>query len=201
MQEEPPSDDDAPDPSESTAIEVALDAVEVVEGELDENTERVARAAMVVALRMEERFRGPLPHPRHLAKYEEVLPGAAERVFAMAESEQRHRHAAEDRVITVEESLGSRGQKFALTVALAGLVASIVLGIVDQPVPSAVVGGSSLISLVGLFLTRRMGDRDDAQQSSGQPKKPEKVESSKDEEGKESESKESESKETKDSTS
>ncbi len=33
----------------------------------------------------------PLPHPSELAGYEDILPGAAERIFAMAESQAAHR--------------------------------------------------------------------------------------------------------------
>lgn len=34
---------------------------------------------------------GPLPAPEDLARYEQLLPGAAERIIAMAELEQKHR--------------------------------------------------------------------------------------------------------------
>ena len=33
-------------------------------------------------------YQGPLPHPTHFAGYESVLPGAAERILAMAEKQQ-----------------------------------------------------------------------------------------------------------------
>lgn len=36
-------------------------------------------------------FSGPLPHPDLLAGYEDVLPGAAERIIAMAENQAAHR--------------------------------------------------------------------------------------------------------------
>lgn len=38
----------------------------------------------VMAL-VREDYSGPIPHPRHLAQYEEACPGAAERILAMAE--------------------------------------------------------------------------------------------------------------------
>lgn len=40
-------------------------------------------------------FSGPLPPPNVLAGYNNVVPNAAERIVAMAESEQKHRHAVE----------------------------------------------------------------------------------------------------------
>jgi uncharacterized membrane protein len=45
------------------------------------------------------RFRGPLPPPEILAKYEALLPGASERIFSMAERNQSHRQSLEMIVI------------------------------------------------------------------------------------------------------
>lgn len=36
---------------------------------------------------------GPVPHPDVVAGYESVLPGAADRILKLAESESMHRHA------------------------------------------------------------------------------------------------------------
>lgn len=44
-------------------------------------------------------FQGPLPPPEILIKYNEACPGAAERILAMAEKNQTHRHQLEQRVI------------------------------------------------------------------------------------------------------
>lgn len=44
-----------------------------------------AEGKMIVASRA---FSGPLPDPNDLAVYEQILPGAAERIFRMAEKEQ-----------------------------------------------------------------------------------------------------------------
>jgi len=43
---------------------------------------------------------GPLPPAADLAAYDAVVPGCAERIVAMAESEQKHRHHLEDTVLT-----------------------------------------------------------------------------------------------------
>lgn len=39
----------------------------------------------ITQLVVSEQFSGPLPHPKHLREYEAALPGAAERILAMAE--------------------------------------------------------------------------------------------------------------------
>lgn len=46
--------------------------------------------AQVVSLVSEERFSGPIAHPKHLREYEEICPGAADRIIAMAETSLSH---------------------------------------------------------------------------------------------------------------
>lgn len=53
-------------------------------------------------------FGGPLPLPAHFEHYEEVLPGAAERIIAMAEAEQRNRHSIEQHESLVATDLAKR---------------------------------------------------------------------------------------------
>lgn len=45
---------------------------------------------------------GPLPAPEDLQRYDQLLPGAAERIITMAEVEQRHRHEQESKAISSE---------------------------------------------------------------------------------------------------
>jgi len=42
-------------------------------------------ARQITQLIVNEQFSGPLPHPKHMRDYEAALPGAAERILAMAE--------------------------------------------------------------------------------------------------------------------
>ena len=42
-----------------------------------------------------EQYSGPLPKAEDLAKYEALLPGAADRIFVMAEKQLSHRHDLE----------------------------------------------------------------------------------------------------------
>lgn len=42
-----------------------------------------------------QQYSGPLPHPDALERYEQIVPGAAERIISMAEKEMEHRHKNE----------------------------------------------------------------------------------------------------------
>ena len=50
-----------------------------------------------------EHWSGPLPPPAALQRYDEVLPGAAERILAMAETEQQHRMEQEKAFVAQEQ--------------------------------------------------------------------------------------------------
>ncbi len=47
-------------------------------------------------------YSGPLPPPEHLAQYNAIVPGAAERILAMAEREQEFQHKAQETALTNE---------------------------------------------------------------------------------------------------
>jgi uncharacterized membrane protein len=71
---------------------------------------------------------GPLPDAAEFARYEHVLPGAAERILRRAEQEAAHRRALELQVVGAEIQRGElslrlalRGQTFALAIGLATL--------------------------------------------------------------------------------
>ena len=66
-------------------------------------------------------FRGPLPPPSVLEAFERAHPGAAERIFTMAENEIRIRHVMEELAIRGGFRSEARGQWFAFLVLMAGM--------------------------------------------------------------------------------
>ncbi|MBU6321274.1 MAG: DUF2335 domain-containing protein [Patescibacteria group bacterium] len=70
---------------------------------------------------------GPLPAPEDLARYEQVLPGLADRIMAMAESQAKHRQSLESRVIWFDGTRATLGLLFGLVIALAGVIGGVLL--------------------------------------------------------------------------
>ena len=88
-----------------------------------------------------ERTSGPIPPPGMLREYEDILPGSADRIFAMAESAQRHRASYENRGLIFA---------FVLSLILIALSAYIVsLGFAWQSV-GVVIG--SIAGTAGTFI-------------------------------------------------
>ncbi len=59
-----------------------------------DKSKRVAGRGQVTTQRsVVAEYQGPIPPPQMLARYEEIVPGAGERILAMAEKEQQNRHS------------------------------------------------------------------------------------------------------------
>lgn len=55
------------------------------------------------AIALHQSFTGPLPPPKLLSEYDQVLPGLAERIVKMAETEGNHRRSVESRLVRLSE--------------------------------------------------------------------------------------------------
>jgi uncharacterized membrane protein len=150
---EPPSDDPpvstktiAPETGESQPRAIARTIRQVVRSEL-----RV--------------FSGPLPPPEILIQYNEVFPGCGKAVFEMAQKEQQHRHAPEDRETEADIKLASRGQIIGGSLAIVAVLGAIYLLAHDKSVTGLSVLGAVVVAFGGAFVY----DRYQRAQSSKEP--------------------------------
>jgi uncharacterized membrane protein len=74
-----------------------------------------------VLSRTEISYSGPLPPSEQLAQYDAIVPGLADRVVKMAESNASHRQTMEASVVEGNVAAQARGQWFAFILALAVL--------------------------------------------------------------------------------
>lgn len=71
----------------------------MISGLLMKNTRNKPSSIKEIQISEHKRYSGPLSLlPEDLAKYDQVVPGAAERIIKMAESEMEHRHVQENRM-------------------------------------------------------------------------------------------------------
>lgn len=78
-------------PPENEEHEVPEEIGEIVEEMGEEKIQKI--------IEYRETHFGPIPHPRTLAQYQEIIPDAANRIIKMAERQQNHRMSIEKRVI------------------------------------------------------------------------------------------------------
>jgi uncharacterized membrane protein len=116
------------------------------------NTSPSPRGPNGVVVHQSQTFSGPLPPPEVLRKFDEVVPGAAERIIKMAEEQSAHRKDLERKVIDSDVSRSKWGQLLGFVIAIAGLVAATLISIYGNAIAGGVLGVGTLASLVGVFM-------------------------------------------------
>ncbi len=75
----------------------------------EQPTSNPAQNTRQTSIMVSQSFAGPLPHPSILQKYEEICPGAANRIIKVFEGQVKHRQGIEGKVIgsnVLNERLG-----------------------------------------------------------------------------------------------
>lgn len=131
---------------------------EQIKGELlqhPEMLERLLERPEIKAVIRKESFSGPLPPPQVLAGYDDVVAGAAERILAMAEKEQLHRHEMDSTALLGEINNDKRGQRFGLGIAVLFGVIALVLGLSGKQWLGGIIATVDLVALVMVFVLGR----------------------------------------------
>jgi uncharacterized membrane protein len=97
-------------------------------------------------------YEGPLPHPATLKQYDEIVPGAAERLISMAEAQASHRQDLESRVIRNDNLKSLLGTIFGFVIALVGFVGGLYAALKGQPFWGGAVSIGTLASVVIAFI-------------------------------------------------
>lgn len=104
-------------------------------------------------------WRAPLPPPNALARYNDVLPGAAERILQMAERQQEQDHNTQMEAIGIERTVVVSDARRAYLGLLAGFIISLsVIGggvyliAIGHDRAGVVLIGINLSGLVGVFV-------------------------------------------------
>lgn len=98
-------------------------------------------------------FSGPLPPPEILQKYDEILPGAAERIIKMAEQQAEHRRSLEQQVIKSDIKNSKLGVLCGFFIGMGGIIGGVVVAIYGkQPLFGGILSFASLAVLAGVFV-------------------------------------------------
>lgn len=97
-------------------------------------------------------FKGPLPHPSLLEKYNGIIPNGADRITKMAERQSEHRMKMESDVVHRELNQSGRGQTYGLIIALAFLAVAGFLVYTGHDVAGTIIGSIDLVALVAVFV-------------------------------------------------
>ena len=104
---------------------------------------------------------GPIPHPEILKKYDELDPGAAKLIIENGVNESVHRRDMEKRLLEKKINDKKRGQYLGFLIGLVVIVAGTYLIYANHPITGTLLSGTSLLGLVGSFLSSGSNDRND----------------------------------------
>ena len=122
---------------------------------MPENKPTKATGTKVQTALQSETFSGPLPHPDLLAKYNAVLPDAAERIMRMAEKQADHRRALEARIVGNNTFNQTLGQVFGFLLALVAIVGGLYLITMGASIIGLTSVLGALAALVMVFIKGR----------------------------------------------
>jgi len=145
------------------AIEAVIRDDEHVGELLDQPATKEAMTKVVMSAMMHsERHRGPLPSPRQLHDYDKCLPGAAERIVAMAEREQAHRHSTVDgfsefrnETLAHVKTRDARGQYLGTFLCLSVIGLCFYMTFIGHATVGGSLAGVTLVGLAGVFYSRQ----------------------------------------------
>src|SRR6266567_8816501 len=102
-----------------------------------------------------ENYEGPLPHPWHLAEYEKISPGAAEKIITMAQEQAKHRQFLEKEVIESNIKKESRGMNYAFTLTIVMMLIGAFLLYNNKPTAGYFALFSPAIFQAGAFIYKK----------------------------------------------
>ncbi len=97
-------------------------------------------------------FSGPIPPPEILSKYDEICPGAADRLIRMAEKQSAHRQSLESRALDCEHKRSMLGMMCGLVVAISGFAVAAWIAWLGHPWIGVLFASIDIVSLVGVFV-------------------------------------------------
>lgn len=117
--------------------------------------ESTGGGSMVRQIAMQQSWHGPLPPPQQLAEFDAITPGLADRIMKMAEQEGEHSRTIQRRALMGTIITQIVGQVFGLLLASGCLFASYKLAMADREWVAAILGGTTLTTVVLAFLRWR----------------------------------------------
>ena len=116
-----------------------------------DSEESTVRTRTAVQVRTTE-YSGPLPPATELAAYDEVHPGAANRIIRMAESYAEHTQELEKRALELEGGARQRGQWLGVIAVCSVLGACLFALYLGYPAFATVLGTVTIVALAAVFV-------------------------------------------------
>lgn len=125
---------------------------QISQADLSKSEKGTAVKLIAQQIREVSAFSGPLPPPEAVEYYNKIIPNGADRLLKLVELQSEHRRACEEIGLNASISISKRGQILAFLLSLVGFGIAGLCAYFQQPVPSTVIGGGTLLGLASLFI-------------------------------------------------
>lgn len=103
-----------------------------------------------------QQYSGPIPPPEILYRFDQIVPGAAERILIMAEEDAKHQREIEKSALSLAAEEVKRGQRYGLTIGSLAFITSIIALVLGSEKTAIALGGTTVVGLVAVFVTGRI---------------------------------------------
>lgn len=117
--------------------------------------------AQVVSLVSEERFSGPLPHPRHFREYDEALPGSGDRLLKMVEEDLVHTRGLQAQELQADIDDMKEGRRLGFAALVILMLGAIICGVLGKDTIALALLGASVLGTINVLIKGR-GKANDA---------------------------------------
>jgi uncharacterized membrane protein len=124
-------------------------------GNIVSHGQKAQIVAQVVSLVTEERFSGPIAHPRHLREYEEIHPGAADRIIRMAEGNLHHAQAVQKLALEGDIADIKAGRLYGFCAFMALMIGAFVLAYNGHEAIAGVFLGAGALGVISQLIQGR----------------------------------------------
>lgn len=114
--------------------------------------------AQMTSLIVEERFSGPIPHPRHFGEYEKHLPGSAAELMDMAKSNLAHQQQIQTRMLEADISDMKESRRLGFAALIVLIIGAIICGILEKDYIAYALLGTSVIGTINQIIKGRGRD-------------------------------------------
>ena len=111
-------------------------------------------------------YGGPIPPASEMARYEKIIPGAAERILTMAESQAKHRQNMEFTVVKRSVQDQRLGIICAFAITVSALIVAVLCVRWGHEIVGAIIGTSGLGSIITAFIYGTRSNRAEREQKS-----------------------------------
>ena len=116
------------------------------------NNDKAQQQLQVAHAEIAATYSGPIPDANQLGRYEQVSPGAADRIISMAEKQSAHRQEIEKIVVNSGAKNSTMGVVFAFIIGIIAISGGVFLASSGHEISGSVIGGTGLIGLVSVFV-------------------------------------------------